>query len=95
MSKTLYSVNGKKSYRLFMLLLIIMLSIFSYSSTSIPGSISLPNSLLKDYSNDRVFAQMINNDNLTKILVNDTWASKRDNLSIVIKLDPKVPIMDQ
>lgn len=74
---------------------IVMFAIFSFSSSSIPLSIYLPLDLLKNYSNDPVFAQQNNNDNSTKILVNDTWTSKRDNLSISIKLDPTIPVIDQ
>lgn len=54
-----------------------MLAAFSYSSLSILWSTSIPISPLKNYSNDLVFAQQNINDNLTKILPNDTWSSKR------------------
>jgi len=31
----------------------------------------------------------------TNTIANETWLSKRDNLNITIKLDPKVPIIDE
>ena len=50
---------------------------------------------IKNYISGPAYAQQNNNNNLTKILVNDTWTSKRENLSIILKLEPKAPIMDQ
>lgn len=29
------------------------------------------------------------------VIVDDSWASKRDNLNMTVKLDPKVPIIDE
>lgn len=51
--------------------------------------------IIKYYSNEPAFAQQNVNNNLTKVLVNDTWTSKRDNLGISLKLEPTVPIIDQ
>ncbi|MDN5845548.1 MAG: hypothetical protein L0H53_04660 [Candidatus Nitrosocosmicus sp.] len=43
-----------------------------------------------------VFAQSeLNNTIPTNTIANETWLSKRDNLNITIKLDPKVPLIDK
>ena len=47
-------------------------------------------------ANNLVFAQSeVNNTIPANTIANETWLSKRDNLNITIKLDPKVPIIDQ
>ena len=46
--------------------------------------------------NNLVFAQgELNNPVPTNMIANETWLSKRDNLNITIKLDPKIPIIDK
>lgn len=77
--------------------IITMITISSFSSPSITLPAYLPIDFHKDYSNNNpVFAQQTNNNDISpKILVNDTWISKRDNLSINIILEPTVPIIDQ
>ena len=94
LQKPLYNVNCKNLCRPFMICPIVIITIFSFSPLSILSGYLLID-LIKNYSNDPVYAQQItNNNNLTTILVNDTWTSKRDNLSIVLKLEPSVPIID-
>jgi hypothetical protein len=76
----------------------VMLMVYSLSSTSESGFTYLSKDFLKDYGNILVMAQQNNNyinNNLTKILDDDTWNSKRDNLSINLKLEPSVPVIDQ
>ncbi|HJR49310.1 MAG TPA: hypothetical protein VJ799_14210 [Nitrososphaeraceae archaeon] len=47
-------------------------------------------------ANNFIFAQSeLNNTIPTNVITNETWLSKRDNLNITIKLDPKVPIIDK
>ena len=47
-------------------------------------------------ANNLVFAQSeLNNTIPTNTISNDTWLSKRDNLNITVKLDPKIPIIDE
>lgn len=89
-------MNYNKFFKLAAVFSIAMITIFSFSPSSIPLSAYLPIDFHKDYSYNPVFAQQTNNNNISpKILVNDTWSSKRDNLSIIIKLEPIVPIIDQ
>lgn len=78
-----------------MILSIVILTTFLLSLLSISLSTHLPSYFNKDYSNNSVFAQLNNNNNSIKTLVNDTWTSKRDNLYIFMKLEPSVPIIDQ
>jgi hypothetical protein len=47
-------------------------------------------------ANNLVSAQSeLNNTIPTNTIVNETWLSKRDNLNLTIKLDPKIPIIDE
>ena len=41
------------------------------------------------------FAQVSSNGSLSSTMDNNTWISDRDNLKIVMKLEPEVPIIDQ
>lgn len=72
-----------------------MLTMFSILTASEFLSTNLSADILKYYSNEPASAQQNINNNLTKVLVNDTWTSKRDNLGITLKLEPTVPIIDQ
>jgi len=54
------------------------------------------NSFYFTNANNLVFAQSKLNKTIpTNTIANETWLSKRDNLNITIKLDPKVPIIDK
>ena len=93
----IYTMIYNKFFRLSTIFSIAMITLFSFSPSSMHLSAILPIDFLKDYSNNPVLAQQTNSSNniSTKILVNDTWTSKRDNLSIIIKLEPATPIIDQ
>lgn len=91
-------MNYNRFFKLVIVFSIItMITTFSFSPTSMSLPANLSIDIHKDYSNNNpVFAQQTGNDDISpKILVNDTWISKRDNLSINIKLEPTVPIIDQ
>ena len=47
-------------------------------------------------ANNLVFAQSeLTNTFPASTIANETWLSKRDNLNITIKIDPKVPVIDE
>jgi len=94
LKRNIVTVYSKNLFWSLIISPIVIITIFSISPSSILSSY-LPIDFIINYINDPVYAQQNNNNNLTKILVNDTWTSKRENLSIILKLEPKVPIIDQ